>query len=129
MRIFFGGENILKNISHGTILPEIDAAPPNHLKFLVSLSIFLQKIVQHNFWRFFVFPAKGVPLPGEFPSTAVTGFPGISGASFGAKIAKFLARPKMFQGCCRIIPTNIWCDLDAFPAHLGAIQRAFRCFL
>ena len=42
--------------------------------------------------------------------------PGISGASFGAKISKFLTRPKMFQEWCRITPSHIWWGLEVIAA-------------
>ena len=113
---FFFLESILKNISHVQILPKIDVDPRNHPKFHMRLSILHRKKIRIYFLRFFVSPAKGVPLPGEVAALLRHGSPSISGTRFGRKIMILGAGPKMLHGWRRIISTIIQCDLNAIPA-------------
>ena len=104
---FFFLESILKKISHTSILPKIDVDPRNHPKFHMRLSILHRKKIRIDFLRFFVSPAKGVPLPGEVAALLRHGSPSNSGTRFGRKIMILGAGPKMLHGWRRIISTTI----------------------
>ena len=86
---FFFLEKFPKNIFCRTILLKIEVDPRNHPKFHMHLFISHKKNLCCNFWGFFVFPGKGVPLDEAAPSRAVTGIPSISG---NKKIGIFFAR-------------------------------------